>query len=269
MIAPQHVKPFRKGPSKDDAADAAAIVEAALRPSTPLVAVKELWQQDLQFMHRIRQDLVERRTALCNQYRGFLVECGLAEAKGVATLVDGIRDLLAIVNDAVPPMLKRWLQRFLQQFHELDGEIEMITAEIERAGRQSEPCVRLAEIPGIGLLTATALHAAMGDGAFLKNGRQTAAWLGLVPRRHGSGGKQQYLGITKAGDSYLRCMLVHGGMAMVALAKRRPERALATALRLLAHKPPAKVAVALANRNARLAWRILAKGERYDPSRAA
>jgi transposase len=266
MIAPQYVKPFRQGPNKDDVADAAAIVEAALRPSMPTVAVKEIWQQDLQAMHRIRQDLIERRTALCNQYRGHLVEFGHAPARSIAKLVEEVRDIIRSEETDVPPMLRRWLARFLEQLHALEGEIELVTGEIERAAKQSDVCRRLTAIPGVGTLTATALSAAIGDGRFLKNGRQTAAWLGLTPRRQGSGGKSRDLGISKHGDTYLRQLLIHGGRALMAVAKRKPEKG--KLFESLMPKPTNVAAVAIANRNARLAWRLIATGEEYDPKRA-
>lgn len=269
MIAPHYVRPFRRGASKDDAADAEAICEAALRPSLPTVAVKKPWQQDVQAMHRIRQDLVERRTALCNQYRGHLVEFGIAAPQSIAKLRQAV---LSVVTGGepcdVPPMLRRWLSRFLDQLDAVEGDIELATAEIERSNKAHEACQRLAAIPGIGPLTASALHAAYGDGAFLKNGRQAAAWLGLTPRRYGSGGKSRDLGITKRGDTYLRCLLVHGGRALLSAASRRPDRATMQVTRLKAAKPPNVAAVALANRNARLAWRLLRTGESYDARKA-
>jgi transposase len=268
MISPQYVRPFRRGASKDDAADAAAIVEAALRPSMPAVAVKEVWQQDLQAMHRIRQDLIERRTALCNQYRSFLVEFGIAPAQSIARLVEAAREVLAD-GDAVPPMLRRWLGRFLEQLCLLEEEIDLVTADIGRAAKASPTCQRLMAIPGVGVLTATALHAAVGRGSFLKNGRQTAAWLGLVPRRIGSGGKTKDLGITKHGDTYLRCLLVHGGRALLAAAGRKPAAASGWVSRLKARKPSNVAAVAIANRNARIAWRLIVKEETYDARRVA
>ena len=269
LISPQHVKPFRLGPSKDDRADAKAIVTAATQPLIPSVTVKELWQQDIQFMHRIREDLVTRRTALCNQYRGFLHECGLVAPQSIKQLLALIVSLKDEPSDDVPPMLQRWLTHFHAQYAELEAEIEMVTAEIERVAVTNETCKRLKAIPGIGPITATALLAYSGDGSSYKNGRQYAASLGLVPRHVGSGGKTKHLGITKHGDRYIRKLLVHGGRALVMVAGRKPERGHVVARRLLAqHKPPQKVAVALANRNARIAWRLIAKGETYDPSRA-
>jgi transposase len=270
MISPQYVKPFRKGASKDDAADAAAIVEAALRPSMPMVAVKKVWQQDLQALHRIRQDLVERRTALCNQYRGHLVEFGVAPAQSIAKLVEATRQVLFDGDEsAVPPMLRRWLGRFLDQLVAFEEDIDLVTADIERFAKQSEVCQRLVKIPGIGVLTATAFYAAVGDEVFLKNGRQTAAWLGLTPRRVGSGGKTRDLGISKQGDTYLRTLLIHGGRALVSAAKRSPGKASHWVRGLAANKPANVAAVAIANRNARIAWRLVAKAEAYDPRRVA
>lgn len=267
MIAPQYVKPFRRGPSKDDAADAAAIVEAALRPDMPLVAVKEVWQQDLQAMHRIRQDLVERRTSLCNQYRGHLVEFGIAPAQSIQKLIQAARDVLR-GESGVPPMLMRWITRFLAQLASLEEEIEAITAEIEHVAKHNEVCSRLTKIPGVGILSATALYAAIGEGRFLKNGRQSAAWLGLTPRRIGSGGKNRDLGISKYGDSYLRQLLIHGGRSLLAVAKKRPERAHPMLGRLAREKPTNVAAVAIANRNARIAWRLITTGEEFDLKRA-
>lgn len=270
MISPQYVKPFRRGSSKDDAADAAAIVEAALRPSIPTVAVKHPWQQDVQAMHRIRQDLVERRTALCNQYRGHLVECGFAPTQSIAKLREGVRAVLrGEVEVTITPMLLRWLSRFLQQLEMVEGDIELATAEIERSNKIHEACSRLVAIPGVGPLTVSAAHAAFGDGRFIKNGRQAAAWIGLTPRRYGSGGKSHNLGITKQGDSYLRSLLIHGGRAVVSAAKRRPDRASAWVRRMIADKPTNVAAVAIANKNTRLIWKLLSTGESYDAKRAA
>jgi transposase len=268
MIAPQYVRPFRRGPSKDDVADAAAIVEAASRASMPKVAVKQLWQQDLQAMHRIRQDLVERRTALCNQYRSHLVEFGIAPAQGLAPLVSAAREVLATDDGAVPPMVRRWLARFLEQLAALEGEIELATGELERAAEQSDVCRRLMAIPGFGPLSATGFLAAVGDGAFLKNGRQAAAWLGLSPRHVGSGGRSRNVGMTKRGHVYLRNLLIHGGRSVLIAAGKRPECARGSVLRLREGKPTSVAAVAIASRNARIAWRLIAKGEDYDAKRA-
>ena len=269
MISPQHVKPFRLGPQKDDVADAKAIVRAATQHDMPTVAIKELWQQDIQFMHRIREDLVSRRTALSNQCRGILLELDLPASKTIKELMALVISLENQPSEAVPPFVQRWLPRFREQLNDLEAQIEMVTAEIERVAVNNDTCKRLTAVPGIGPITATALVAYSGDGSSYKNGRQFAASLGVVPRRIGSGGKTQNLGITKYGDRYIRVLLIHGGRALVNVARKKPEKGQSMASRLLkANKPSLKVAVAMANRNARIAWRVIAKGESYDPRRA-
>lgn len=264
VISPQYVRPFRLGPSKDDAVDAAAVAEAASRASIPQVAIKQPWQQDLQFMHRIRQDLIERRTALCNQYRGFLLECGLTPNQGSTSLLTQVQTVQADDDVSVPPMLRRALARFLAEYHSIEADLELTTAELERAAKDDEACQRLLAIPGVGVLTATAFRATMGKGDFLRNGRQAAAFLGLTPRRVGTGGKTKELGLSKHGDKYLRYLLIHGGRALLSAAKRSPGRAQGRVIRLLEKKHSCVAAVALANRNARIAYQLLKTGENYD-----
>ena len=253
LIAPQYVKS-----QKNDAADAAAICEAASRPHMRFVALKSREQQSQMALHTVRSGLVKQRTALSNQIRGLLAEFGLVLPKGLAQLRQRLPVLLQEQDNELTDVMRQLLALLGQQLHQLDEPIGLLERQIRQYARRDEPSRRLQQIPGVG-----ALAASVGNARQFRDGRQMAAWLGLVPRQHSSGGKSVLLGITKRGDKYLRTLLIHGARAALQGWRRHPERMPGWVHRLLQRKHPNVVCVALANRTARVAWAMLSRGEDY------
>ncbi|HEX5600063.1 MAG TPA: IS110 family transposase [Hyphomicrobiaceae bacterium] len=248
---------------KNDAADAAAICEAVTRPSMRFVPVKSAEQQAALMLHRSRDLLVRQRTQLINALRAHLAEIGLVAATGV----DGLKSLLAIVHEAgesgeLPSQMRQGLQALVAQLAALQEQIGTLEHGIHAQHRASEASQRLETIPGIGVIGATAIAATITDPSAFKSGRELAAWIGLVPRQSSTGGKQKLGGISKQGDRYLRRLLIVGATAVIRHARAHPEKH-PWIMKLLAKMPAKKVAVALANKMARIAWAILAKGGTY------
>ena len=217
MIAPQFVKPYVKS-NKNDAIDAEAICEAVQRPSMRFVPVKTIEQQDIQSIHRIRSQQVVRRTAQTNQIRGLVLEYGIVIPKGIASIRKAIPDILEDAEKPLTLLFRELLRELYNEVVHLDERIGTLEQKLKLICVRNEDCQRLLTIPGVGFLTATALIAAIGDITVFKNGRELAAWLGLVPRQHSTGGKPTLLGISKRGDSYLRTLLIHGGRSVVRVA---------------------------------------------------
>jgi transposase len=204
LIAPQFVKPYVKG-NKHDAADAAAICEAASRPSMRFVAVKSPESQAVLGLHRVRDGFIKARTAQANQLRGLLAEFGMIVPLGLARLLKEVKGIIADDGNELPSLMRHLVQRLLSHLLELDRQVQEIDNQVRELSRQSSVCRRLEQIPGIGPITATALVAAVGEQIReFKNGRQLAAFLGLVPKQYSSGGKERLQGISKRGDGYLR-----------------------------------------------------------------
>jgi transposase len=214
-MAPQFVKPYVKG-SKTDRADAEAICEAVRRPNMRFVPIKQSEQQALLALHRARQGFVKARTAQGNQLRGLLAEFGITIPKGMSKLFERLPAVLEDAENGLPGMMRELVHRLADHLRLLDRQAKELEQQIERWHRESELSRRLAAIPGIGPITATALVASIGDARTFKSGRQLAAWPGLVPRQHSSGGKPVLLGISKRGDVYLRTLLIHGARAVIA-----------------------------------------------------
>lgn len=275
LIAPQFVKPFVKT-NKNDAADAQAISEAAQRPDMNFVPPKTVEQQDLQFIHRVRSRQVRNRTALMNEMRGMLTEYGIVCATGRLAL-DKI--CYQCLNDQVESELsaqgKHLLQALYSELIELDAKITDRENELKRISLKSEKAKLLDQIGGIGLMTKTCLMVALADPGQFKNGRQFAAWVGLVPKHSGSGGKNKVHGLSKRGDAYLRTLLVHGARAKLRVAIQKEASGnkldpLEQWVCRLYHKVGQnKASVALANKNARVAWSIMESGKPYDVNKAA
>ena len=269
LMPPSYVKGYVKR-SKNDAADAAAICEAVTRPSMRFVPVKTIDQQAALMLHRTRELFIVQRTQLINAMRAHLAELGMVAAVGR----DGVQSLLAIISEAtttqqLPAPMLQALQTFGSQLTALQMQIGELERGIHAQHRASDTSRRLETIPGIGVLGATAITATIADPSAFKSGREFAAWVGLVPRQHSTGGKSRLGSISKQGDRYLRKLLVIGAMAVIQQARRHPEKN-PWLVQLLAKKPVKVVAVALANKTARIAWAILAKGESYrTPARAA
>ena len=261
LMAPQFVKPYVKS-NKNDAADAQAICEAVTRPSMRFVAIKSVEQQAVLALHRVRQGLVKSRTAQANQIRGLLGEYGLILPQGIAHIAKRVPALIEDATNDLPGSFRMLVARLLDQLKALEQQVVQLEAQIKAWHRDSDASRRLEQVPGIGPLTASALVASIGEARSFDNGRQVAAWLGLVPRQHSSGGKPTLLGISKRGDSYLRTVLIHGARAVILAARRKPDQG-GWLRDLLRRRNPNVAAVALANKNARIAWALLAHERSY------
>jgi transposase len=270
LIPGQFVKPYRKS-NKNDFLDAEAIAEAVTKQNMRFVPIKTEEQLDLQAMHRVRDRLVQRRTALINEIRGFLLERGITFAAGPIHLRKHLPAVLEDAEQSLSPRLRWLLDRLWQEWKQIEIDITAITEEIERIGNEDARCRRLRQIPGFGPLVSTATVAAIGNGAAFRRGRDFAAWLGVVPRQCSSGGKQKLLGISKRGNVYLRRLLIHGARAVL-LRVKYDTAGLGQWVRRLAQRAPHnKVVVAIANKLARIAWAVLSSGQdyRHQPLQAA
>ncbi|WP_445372994.1 IS110 family transposase [Methylomonas sp. HW2-6] len=262
MMAPQFVKPYVKS-NKNDAVDAEAICEAVQRPNMHFVPVKQIEQQDIQSLHRVRSQLVGRRTAQANQIRGLLLEYGLVIAKGIGQVRKAIPVILEDADQTLTPLFRELLNELYQELIHLDEKIASIERKLAAICTQNEDCQRLLSIPGIGVLTATALIAAIGDIKVFKSGRELAAWLGLVPKQYSTGGKSTLLGISKRGDSYLRTLLIHGGRSVSRIAHRHQDTRNRWICSIKQRRGENISNVAVANKNARIAWALLTNKEGY------
>lgn len=262
IIPAQFVKPFRKS-NKNDFLDAEAIAEAVTRRNMRFVPIKTDEQLDLQALHRMRDRLVQRRTGLINQIRGFLLERGIAIAKGPAQLRKHIVEVIEDADTNLSPRMRTLLDRLWVEWRQLDFDIEAAGQDIERIADEDEACKRLRQIPGIGPLVSTAMVAAIGNGAAFSRGREFAAWLGLVPQQYSTGGKTMLGGISKRGNAYLRRMFIHGARAMLLRCKCDRGRVGQWARQLQARTHRNKAVVAVANKLARVAWAVLSTGAEY------
>lgn len=262
LIAPQFVKPYVKS-NKNDANDAEAICEAVSRPQMRFVPAKSIEQQDIQSLHRVRSRLVSSRTRLASQVRGLLAEYGIVLPRFISQLRRGLPLILEDAENELTDFSRRLFASLYEELVQLDDKIKALDEQVQAIYRASESCQRVAAVEGIGPLIATALVAAISDGKSFTNGRQFAAWLGLVPRQHSTGGKARLFGISKRGDPYLRTLLIHGARSVVYRASRKTD----TRNRWIADKQrrlgTSKACVALANKNARIVWSLIARGESY------
>jgi transposase len=264
VMAPQFVKPYVKT-NKNDSLDAEAICEAVARPNMRFVPVKNPEQQSVLTVHTARASFVHARSAQANQIRGLLMEFGLVVPQGIRHVYDRVPELIEDASNELPGRFRLLIKRLLDHLKELDRHVGELEREIEQWHRGSEVSKRLETIPGIGPITASALVASAGDPSNFKSARQFAAWIGLVPHQHSSGGKTQLLGISKRGNVYLRTLLIHGGRALVQLARTRADRAGTWLGKLVTRRHHNVAAVAMANKNARLAWALLSSGKAYEP----
>jgi transposase len=263
LISPQFVKPYVKT-NKNDAADAEAICEAVGRPNMRFVPIKNTEQQALLGLHRARQGFVTGRTAQANQIRGFLTEFGLVMPVGIRSIKSKVPEMLEDAENGLSVVSRALIARLFEHFRTLDRQVDELEREINAWHREDTASQRLQAIPGVGPITASALVASVGDAKVFHNGRQFAAWLGLVPRQDSSGGKTNLLGISKRGDTYLRTLLIHGARSVLLSLKRHPDRADGWLARVAARRNPNIAAVALANKNARTVWALLAHGRDYQ-----
>ena len=263
LMPPHYVKPYVKR-NKNDAADAAAICEGVTRPTMRFVSVKSMEQQSILMLHRSRELLVRQRTMLINAIRAHMAEFGIVAPVGVAH----VKKLLGIIADTrdarLPPVARTCLESLARQFLSLHEEIYGAEKQLHAWHRSNEVSQRLETIPGIGPITASALAASITDPEVFKNGRELAAWVGLVPRQNSTGGKQRLGKISKQGDQYLRWLLVAGAMSVILHEKRRGTSSLPWLGDIIARKPTKVAAVALANKTARIVWALLRHGGTYQ-----
>src|ERR1700739_3824723 len=264
LIPAQYVKPFLKG-HKNDSRGAEAIAEAVQRPTMRFVSIKTPDQMDLLALQRVRSRLVGQRTGLINQIRGFLIERGITVRQGVLPLRKALPDILSS-STALSPRVVRLITDLMQDWRRLDERIETVSAEIEALARQDESCQRLMSVPGVGPIISSAVGAAVGNGAGCKQGRDFGAWLGLVPKQESTGDRTILGKISKRGNKYLRTLFVQAAHVVLA---RRPSAAMRglwpwveqASKRL--HRN--MLAIALANKLARIAWAVLSRGGTYQP----
>ena len=263
LMAPQFVKPYVKA-NKTDAADAEAICEAVTRPTMRFVPIKSIEQQAVLSLHRARAGFVKARTAQANQVRGLLSEYGIVLPQGIVHVAKRIPEIVEDAENELPVMFRELLVRLREFLVQLNSQIQALEHQINAWHLNNEDSQRLAQIPGVGVLTASALVASIGDAHCFKNGRELAAWLGLVPRQHSSGGKPLLLGISKRGDAYLRTLLVHGARSAVRVAKNKETPTDKWTNELGARRHMNVVSVARANKNVRTAWALLVHKRDYD-----
>lgn len=262
LISPQFVKPYVKG-NKNDYNDAEGICEAVGRPNMRFVTVKAIEQQDLQGLHRIRQSVVKQRTALVNQLRGLLGEYGIVVPQGIGQVRRRIPEILEDGENGLTARFRGWLTELLEAFRALDERIKNYDRQISHEHASNALCQRLSAIPGVGPQGATAIVATYGDGKQFSDGRQFSASIGLVPRQHTTGGKPLLLGISKRGDKYIRTLLIHGARSVINRIEGKDDRRSRWLQSLVARRGKNKAAVALANKNARIIWALLSRGECY------
>jgi len=261
LMSPQFVKPYVKT-NKHDMADAEAICEAVSRPNMRFVPIKNIEQQAILSVHRARQGLVKARTAQANQIRGLLSEFGIVIPQGIHSIAKRVPDILEDAENDLSGTMRHLLKRLNDHLKELSRQVEELELQIKLWHKENESSKKLEAIPGIGPITASAIVATVGNATEFKNGRQLSAWFGLVPKQCSSGGKQLLLGISKRGDTYLRTLLIHGARAVIRYAENKagPESWMR---KLITRRNKNIAAVALANKNARIIWALLAKDTTY------
>jgi transposase len=265
LIPPQFVKPYVKS-NKNDANDAEAICEAMSRPNMRFVAVKSVEQQDIQATHRIRNELMSRRTAKANQIRGLVAEYGLVAPQQLHSLRAAIPGWLEDAENGLTDYFRSLLHGLWMDLIDLDGRVGELDREITRLADSNAVTKRLQQLRGVGPMVATALVATVGNADHYHKSRQMAASLGLTPKQHSSGGKDRLLGITKRGDVYLRTLLIHGARSVLTHAKHRDDRLSRWVTDIAKRRHPNVAAVALANKTARIAWAMLRSESDYDPN---
>lgn len=264
LIAPQFVKPYVKS-NKNDAHDAAAICEASSRPSMRFVPVKTVSDQDIQMLHRMRSQAVKQKTALSNQMRGFLLEYGITLPKGFCHVRNLVPGYLEDANNELTDCSRALLNQLLEEFRRLEQRVKDYDEQVNNHVKSSDTCQRLMKVEGIGPLSASIIACTIIQPQLFKNGRELAAWLGLVPKQHSSGGRSLLQGISKRGDRYLRTLLIHGGRTVVKVAQAKKTSRQQKITQQLQRIGYNRTAVAVANKNARIIWALLARNDSYRP----
>jgi len=270
LIAPEFVRPFVKS-NKNDAIDAEAIVEAGIRPNMRFVAINTIDQQDLQVIHRVRERLVRQKVSTMNQIRGLVLEYGIVFPKGKNSIGKYLPELLSSPGNAslMTDLTRTLFTELLEELRVIMERVMEYDRKIEAIHKAHPVCQRLATIPGVGPLTATAIIASVGDPKMFENGRQLSAYLGLVPRQFSTGGKDRLLGISKRGDPYIRKLLIHGARTVVQWVDKKENPKSQWLKKLIARRGINKATVALANKNARVIWVLMAREENYRESAKA
>ena len=245
-------------------ADAEAICEAVSRPNMRFVPIKNVEQQAILSVQRARQGFVKARTAQANQIRGLLSEFGIIIPQGIKSIAQHMPDILEDAANSLPGTMRHLIERLNDSLKEMDRQVAELEIQIKLWHHDNEASRKLEAIPGIVPITASAIVATVGNATEFKNSRQLAAWLGLVPKQHSSGGKQMLLGISKRGDTYLRTLMIHGARAVIRFAENKAEPN-KWMCKLIGRRNKNVAAVALANKNARIIWALLAKGRVYEP----
>ena len=266
VMAPQHVKAYVKS-QKNDKRDAEAICEAVSRPTMRFVSIKTVDQQDMQAIHRVRDRLVKARTALVNEVRGLLAEYGIVITyTGVPATRRGLLEAIEDAENGLTIKMREILFDLNEELNEVESRIQHYLQKINQHCTQYERVKRVMEIEGLGPISASAIVTAVGDAKQFKNGRDMAAWIGLVPTQHSSGGKEKLGGISKRGDKYLRTLLIHGARSVIRFSENKTDKRNLWVNGLIARRNKNVATVALANKNARIIWSIIARGEHYRPA---
>ena len=261
LMPPAYVKAYVKR-NKNDAADAEAICEAVTRPSMRFVPVKDVDQQSVLMMHRARNLLVRQRTMLVNALRAHLAEFGIIAPQGLRH-VERLADAIEEDSPALPELARSILRLVVAQLNDTQAKVRQIEAKLAKWHRSNRVSKLLATVPGVGIMGASAIAATVSDPNLFRSGREFAAWLGMTPRQNSSGGKERLGRTSKRGDKYIRCLLVAGAVAVLRHARNRATKDAEWVRALLTRRPAKVVAVALANRTARIAWAVMARGQAY------
>ena len=264
LIAPQYVKPYVKG-NKNDFNDAEAITEAAQRPSMRFVSIKSIERQDIQNYHRQRELIKKERKALASQIRGLLAEYGIVIKKGTYNLRMELPRILENADNELSFLSRELFSELYESLQIIEQRFKKCEKRIIRLNKDNDVCKRLDEILGIGPIIASATYAAAGDGKDFVNGRHFSAWLGLVLGQCSTGGVPKLLGITKRGNAYLRTQFIHGARSVLKSSAGKSDKFSLWAQALMLRRGHNKACVAIANKMARMAWVIMAKGETYKP----
>ena len=265
IMGAQFVKPYVKS-NKNDELDAEAICEAVQRPTMRFIAAKTIEQQDIQSIHRIRARIVKQRTALVNQMRGLLAEYGVVIAQGISHVRKGLPEIIDNNENELSAVGRRLFNELLCELRNLDELVDQYDKEIANICRNNEVCQQLLNIEGVGALTATAIVATIGDAKIFKSGREMSAFIGIVPKQYSSGGKTRLMGISKRWDRYLRCLLIHGARAVIYRCKNLSDKKSKWLEGLIERRGKNRAIVALANKNVRVIWAIMANGTSYNPA---
>lgn len=267
LMSPQFVKPYVKS-NKNDSKDAEAICEAVSRPTMRFVPIKQVEHQDMQMLHRIRSQAVKQRTALSNQIRGFLLEYGVILPKGLCHIRNQLHGIIEDAENELSVMSRQLFLELKEEFIKLDARVKKYDIEIEKLAKENKVCRRLTAVEGIGPITATILWSTITQPQLFKNGRGVAAMLGLVPRQYSSGNRIRLGGISKRGDRYLRTLLIHGRRSVVLSSSKCKSKRQEAVLKQYERCGYNRTAVAIANKNARIAWALINSGESYRTSGA-